>query len=208
MSNDCCSNSRVLVGRKAPDFTAAAVMPDNQFDDNFTLSDYLKGSYGWVFFYPLDFTFVCPSEIIAHHNRLETFAEKHCKVIGISVDSHFSHLAWKNTPREKGGVGEINFPLVADMKKEIAKAYGVLTEGGVALRGSFLIDKEGIVRHQVVNDLPLGRNVDEAIRMVDALQFHEEFGDVCPAGWNKGEKAMKADADGVASYLAEESNDL
>lgn len=198
----------VLVAQRAPDFTASAVMADNQIDDAFTLSTYLQGSYGWVFFYPLDFTFVCPSEILAHDHRLTAFQERGVKVVGISIDSQYTHLAWKNTPVDKGGLGNVQFPLVADLKKEIAEAYGVLLPDGVALRGSFLIDKDFVVRHQVVNDLPLGRNVDEAIRMIDALQFHEENGEVCPAGWEKGKPGMKGSPEGVADYLAQHAGQL
>ncbi len=198
----------VLVGQQAPDFVAAAVMPDDTINEEFCLSEHIEGKYALLFFYPLDFTFVCPSEIIAFNNRIAKFKELGCEVIGISVDSQFSHLAWKNTPREKGGLGGLDFPLVADLTKEIGYNYGVLREDGVTFRGSFLIDTKGEVRHQVVNDLPLGRNVDEAIRMVEALQFHEEHGEVCPAGWNKGDEGMTADGDGVASYLAKNSDNL
>jgi peroxiredoxin (alkyl hydroperoxide reductase subunit C) len=189
-----------LVTQPAPDFTAKAVMPDNSFAD-LTLSS-CRGKYVVLFFYPLDFTFVCPSEIIAFDRALAKFKQKNTEVIGVSVDSHYTHLAWKNTPREHGGIGQIHYPLVADLDKKIAAAYGVLLGGGVALRGLFLLDKQGIVRHAVVNDLPLGRNVDEALRMVDALQFTEAHGEVCPANWRQGEEAMKPTADGVASYLA------
>ncbi len=191
----------VLVGKQAPDFTAAAVMPDNSIDENFNLKSYLSGKMGILFFYPLDFTFVCPSEIIAFHNRIDEFKNRNCAVIGVSVDSHFTHLAWKKTPIDEGGIGNVQYPLVADLTKQIARDYDVLTNESVAFRGTFLIDKNFVVRHQIVNDLPLGRNVDEAIRMVDALQFHEEHGEVCPAGWNKGAEGMKADASGVAEYL-------
>ena len=191
----------VLVGKQAPNFKATAVMPDNSFNEEFELKSYLKGKYGVLFFYPLDFTFVCPSEIIAFHNRLQEFKDRGTEVIGVSVDSHFSHFAWKNTPVDKGGIGNVQYPLVADLTKQIARDYDVLTNDAVAFRGTFLIDKNFTVRHQIVNDLPLGRNVDEAIRMVDALQFHEEHGEVCPAGWNKGNEGMKADSDGVAGYL-------
>ncbi|MBM3617305.1 MAG: peroxiredoxin, partial [Alphaproteobacteria bacterium] len=158
--------------------------------------------------YPLDFTFVCPSEIIAFDNRLHEFHNRGVEVIAVSVDSHFTHLAWKNTPVNNGGIGNVRFPMVADLTKQIARDYDVLTGDSVAFRGTFLIDKHGVVRHQLINDLPLGRNVDEAIRIVDALQFHEEHGEVCPAGWNKGEKGMKANAEGVASYLAENAKAL
>ncbi|MCD6035417.1 MAG: tsaA [Rickettsiales bacterium] len=198
----------VLVGKQAPDFTAQAVMPDNQINDAFNLKKYLNGRIGVLFFYPLDFTFVCPSEIIAFNNRIEEFKARNAEVIAVSVDSHFTHLAWKNTPVEKGGIGNVQFPMVADLKKSIARDYDVLINDAIALRGTFMIDAKGVVRHQVVNDLPLGRNVDEAIRMVDALRFHEEHGEVCPAGWNKGKEGMKATAQGVASYLASHSEDL
>lgn len=193
----------VLVGKPAPDFTATTVMGDNTINDKFNLKTYLNGKMGVLFFYPLDFTFVCPSEIIAFDNRLQEFKDRGAEVIAVSVDSHFTHLAWKNTPVEKGGIGQVGFPMVADLTKQIARDYDVLVNDAVAFRGTFLIDKKGVVRHQVVNDLPLGRNVDEAIRMVDALAFHEEHGEVCPAGWNKGKKGMKANAKGVAEYLAE-----
>ncbi|NQY26308.1 MAG: peroxiredoxin [Piscirickettsiaceae bacterium] len=197
----------VLVTQAAPDFTAAAVMPDNSINENFSLSDY-KGQTVVLFFYPLDFTFVCPSEIIAHHHRVAAFKERGVQVIGVSIDSQFTHLAWRNTAVKDGGIGQIDFPLVADTDQSIMAAYGVRHPASVALRGSFLIDKEGIVRHQVVNDLPLGREVDEMLRLVDALQFHEEHGEVCPAGWNKGDDGMKADAAGVADYLAKHGDDL
>lgn len=198
----------VLVTRPAPDFTAAAVMPDNSINENFSLSD-LRGKYVVLFFYPLDFTFVCPSEIIAHHHRVEEFKKRGVEVVGVSIDSQFTHHAWRNTPVENGGIGQIDFPLVADVQHKIAQAYDVEhPEAGVALRGSFLIDKDGVVRHQVVNDLPLGREVDEMLRLVDALQFTEEHGEVCPAGWQKGDEGMKPDADGVADYLAKHADDL
>lgn len=197
-----------LIGKKAPDFTAAAVMPDDSIVNALTLSEYLKGSYGLIFFYPLDFTFVCPSEIIAFSNRMDKFAELNTKVVGVSIDSQFSHFAWRQTPVEKGGIGRIKFPLVADITKNIARNYGVLKDEAVAFRGTFLIDRDGMVRHCVINDLPLGRNVDEAVRMVEALQFHEEHGEVCPAGWQKGQTGMKADAKGVAEYLAQNAKAL
>ncbi|NLN94075.1 MAG: peroxiredoxin [Candidatus Hydrogenedens sp.] len=192
------------VTESAPDFMATAVMPDNTFNEKFQLSDY-RGKYVLLFFYPLDFTFVCPSEIIAFDKRLDEFKERKCEVIGVSVDSHYSHWAWKNTPVEKGGIGNIQYPLVADITKQIARDYGVLFDESVALRGLFMIDKEGIVRHALINDLPLGRSVDEAVRVLDALQFHEENGEVCPANWRKGEEGMQATADGVASYLEKHS---
>lgn len=189
-----------LVTKEAPDFTAQAVMPDNCFSE-LTLSSF-RGKYVVLFFYPLDFTFVCPTEIIAFHGRLNEFKQRNCEVVGVSVDSHFSHWAWKNTPVEKGGIGNIQYPLVADITKQIAKDYGVLFDESVALRGLFLIDKEGIVQHALVNNLPLGRSVDEALRMLDALQHTEKHGEVCPANWHAGAEAMDASADGVADYLS------
>lgn len=198
----------VLVGKPAPDFTATTVMPNNEINESFNLKEYLNGRIGVLFFYPLDFTFVCPSEIIAFNNRLQEFKDRGAEVIGVSIDSHFSHIAWKNTEINNGGIGQVQYPLVADLTKQIARDYDVLVNESVAFRGTFLIDQEGVVRHQVVNDLPLGRNIDEAIRMVDALKFFQENGEVCPAGWNKGKSGMKADADGVAKYLAENSSDL
>jgi peroxiredoxin (alkyl hydroperoxide reductase subunit C) len=190
-----------LVAKEAPDFTATAVLGDNSFKEGFKLSD-LRGKYTVLFFYPLDFTFVCPSEIIAFDKAYDKFREKNCEVVGVSVDSQFTHFAWKNTPVKQGGIGPVKFPLVADLDKQIARAYGVLLNDAVALRGLFLIDKEGVVRHAVINDLPLGRNVDEVLRMLDALQFTEKHGDVCPANWHQGEEGMKPTADGVADYLA------
>ncbi len=190
-----------LVARQAPDFTATAVMPDNSMKEDFKLSDF-RGKYVILFFYPLDFTFVCPSEIIAFDRKLDQFKAKNCEVIGVSIDSQFSHWAWKNTPINEGGIGNIQYPLVADLDKKISRQYGVLLDMGVALRGTFLIDKEGLIRHAVINDLPLGRSIDEALRMVDALAFHEEHGDVCPANWKEGEDAMTPTAEGVADYLA------
>ena len=198
----------VLVGKEAPNFTATAVMPDNTFKEDFNLLEEGKGKNIILFFYPLDFTFVCPSEIIAFNNRLNDFKTRNTLLVGCSVDSHFSHYAWKQTDVNKGGIGDIQFPLVADITKQIARDYDVLLGESVSFRGTFLIDKEGIVRHQVVNDLPLGRNVDEALRMVDALQFHEENGEVCPAGWNRGDDGMKADKDGVAEYLDKHAENL
>ena len=197
----------VLVGKKAPDFTATAVLGNNEIT-NITFSEVTRGKYAVVFFYPLDFTFVCPSELIAFDHRLEEFKKRNVEVLGVSIDSQFSHLAWKNTPVNKGGIGQVQYTLVADIKHEICRAYDVEAEGGVAFRGSFLIDRNGVVRHQVVNDLPLGRNIDEMIRMIDALQFTEEHGEVCPAGWNKGKAGMKASTSGVAEYLAEHAEAL
>jgi len=199
----------VLVGRPAPDFTSSAVLGSGEIVDEFNLSASTKGKYAVVFFYPLDFTFVCPSELIAFDHRLKEFTARGVEVIGVSIDSHFSHNAWRNTPINEGGIGQVGYTLVADMKHEICQAYGVEhPEAGVAFRGTFLIDLNGQVRHQVVNDLPLGRDIDELLRMVDALQFHEEHGEVCPAGWNKGDKGMNASPDGVAAYLSENADKL
>jgi peroxiredoxin (alkyl hydroperoxide reductase subunit C) len=189
-----------LVTQQAPDFVATAVTADNSFEE-LQLSKY-RGKYVVLFFYPLDFTFVCPSEILAFDRKLEEFKKKDCELIGVSVDSHFTHLAWKETSVEQGGIGSVQYPLVSDLKKKIAEQYGVLHDGSVALRGLFLIDKEGVVRHAVVNDLPLGRSVDEALRMLDALRFIDEHGEVCPANWHEGEEAMKPTAEGVAEYLS------
>ena len=189
-----------LVTKEAPDFIAQAVMADNTFEE-LKLSS-LRGKYILLFFYPLDFTFVCPSEILAFNKALEKFKSKNAEVIGVSIDSHFTHLAWKNTAVENGGIGQIQYPLVSDLNKNISRDYGVLFDDSIALRGLFLIDKEGVVRHSVVNDLSLGRNVDEALRMLDALQFTEEHGEVCPVNWKEGDEAMKPTAEGVAEYLA------
>ncbi len=194
-----------LVAKQAPDFTATAVMPDNSMKEDFKLSDF-RGKYVILFFYPLDFTFVCPSEIIAFDRKLDQFKAKNCEVIGVSIDSQFSHWAWKNTPVNEGGIGNIQYPLVADLDKKISRQYGVLLDMGVALRGTFLIDKEGLIRHAVINDLPLGRSIDEALRMVDALAFHEAHGDVCPANWQQGEDAMTPTAEGVADYLTKHND--
>lgn len=189
-----------LVTKEAPGFTADAVMPDNSFA-TLSLSSY-KGKYVYLLFYPLDFTFVCPSEILAFNKKLDEFKARNCEVISVSVDSKFTHLAWKNTKVEDGGIGNVQFPMVADLNKEITKAYGIEHPASVALRGLFLIDPKGVVRHCVINDLPLGRSVDEALRMLDALQFTDTHGDVCPANWKQGDEAMKPTAEGVATYLA------
>ncbi len=191
----------VQVSKPAPTFTATAVMPDNSFKDDFKLEDY-RGKHVVLFFYPLDFTFVCPTEILEFNRKLAEFEKRGVQVIGCSTDSHFSHLAWKNQDIKIGGIGNVQYPLVSDFSKTISRDYGVLLEeDGVALRGSFLIDKEGVLQHAVVNNLPLGRNIDEMIRMVDALQFTEKHGEVCPAGWTEGEDAMKADQDGLKEYF-------
>jgi peroxiredoxin (alkyl hydroperoxide reductase subunit C) len=196
----------LLVTKPAPDFTATAVLADNTFKEDFRLSDY-RGKYVLLFFYPLNFTFVCPSEILAFNKAVEQFEDNNCQLIGVSIDSHFSHLAWKNTPVNEGGIGKIRYPLVSDLNKSISRDYGVLLDAGIALRGLFLIDRDGIIRHQVVNDLPLGRNVNEALRILHALQFTEKHGEVCPANWNKGEDAMTPTAEGVAAYLSAHAND-
>lgn len=200
--------SSILVGKTAPNFTATAVMPNNEINNNFDLFKYLNGSIGVVFFYPLDFTFVCPTEIIAFHHRLGEFSSRGAKVIAVSVDSHFSHYAWKQTSVTQGGIGNVQMPMVSDLDKSISRDYGVLFNERMALRGSFLIDKNCIVRHQVINDFPLGRNVDEMIRLIDALIHHAEHGEVCPAGWRKGEDAMNPDAEGVADYLTSNADKL
>jgi peroxiredoxin (alkyl hydroperoxide reductase subunit C) len=199
----------MIVTKKAPDFTANAVLGNNEIVDNFNLYENFGEKGTVLFFYPLDFTFVCPSEIIAFDHRLDEFTSRGVNVIGCSVDSHFTHLAWKNTPVDKGGIGQVRYPLVADLTKSIARDYDVLLEdAGVALRGSFLIDTDGTVRHAVINDLPLGRNIDEMIRMIDAMQFTNEHGEVCPAGWHKGEEGMKPAPEGVAEYLAKHAEEL
>lgn len=191
-----------LIAKRAPNFTAQAVLEDNTMED-LTLSDF-RGKYVVLFFYPLDFTFVCPSEIIAFDDKLDEFKKRDCEVIGVSVDSQFSHWAWKNTPRNQGGLGQVRFPIVADLNKKISKDYGVLLKKeSVALRGLFILDKDGVIHHSTINNLPLGRNVDEVLRTLDALQFTEEHGEVCPANWNPGDEAMKPTADGVAEYLGE-----
>jgi peroxiredoxin (alkyl hydroperoxide reductase subunit C) len=203
----------VLVGKQAPFFDSAdkqfsAVLGNGEIVDNFSFKAATAGKYAVVFFYPLDFTFVCPSELIAFDHRLAEFKKRGVEVIGVSIDSHFTHNAWRNTPVDKGGIGQVGYTLVADLQHELVKAYDVEADGGVAFRGTFLIDKNGVVRNQVVNDLPLGRDIDETLRIVDALQFFEENGEVCPAGWNKGKKGMTASPEGVAKYLAENAKEL
>ena len=198
----------VLVGKKAPDFTVAAVLGDGSIVDEFTLSEAIKGKYGLVFFYPLDFTFVCPSELIALDHRMDKFKEMGVEVIAVSIDSQFTHNAWRNTAINDGGIGPVKYTMAADVAHDICKAYDVETADGVAFRGAFIIDKEGNVRSQIVNDLPLGRNMEELIRIFEALQFHEEHGEVCPAGWTKGDKGMDASPEGVAKYLTAESDKL
>lgn len=198
----------VLVGKPAPDFTVPAVLASGEIVDEFTLSAAIKGKKAVIFFYPLDFTFVCPSELLAFDHRVEEFKKRNVEVIGVSIDSHYTHNAWRNTPVDQGGIGPVRYTLAADMTHDIAKAYDVESPGGMAYRGSFLIDEDGLVRHQVVNDLPLGRNIDEMLRMVDALAFHQEHGEVCPAGWKEGDKGMKDTPEGVAAYLKENASKL
>ena len=205
----------ILVGRKAPDFTTQAVLGSGEIVDDFKLSNALSGKYGVVFFYPLDFTFVCPSEIIAMDHRAAKLSELGCEIVGVSIDSHFTHNAWRNTPVDQGGIGQLSYTLAADMDHSIAQAYGIQSDGGdsyypagVAMRATFVIDQNGIVRHQVVNDEPIGRNMDEVVRIVEALQFFENHGQVCPAGWQKGKAGMTNTPAGVASYLSENAGEL
>lgn len=191
-----------LVGKKAPNFTAKAVV-NGEIVDNFSLSD-LEGKYVVFFFYPLDFTFVCPTELHAFQEKLEEFKKRNAELVACSVDSWFSHAAWLNIPREKGGIQSVSYPLVSDIMKSISRDYGVLKEdAGIAYRGLFLIDRQGIVRHQLINDLPLGRCVDEVIRLLDALIFHEQHGEVCPANWKPGSKAMVPNSEGLQAYFEE-----
>ncbi|MBV1877142.1 MAG: peroxiredoxin [Pseudomonadales bacterium] len=198
-----------MINKEAPNFVAAAVLRDGSIKEDFCLHEEIKDRFAVLFFYPLDFTFVCPSELIAFSHRAETFAKRDTVLISVSIDSEFTHLAWRNTPVEKGGVGPINYPMVADPSHRIVNDYGVqAASGDVALRATFLIDQKGLIRHQSINDLPLGRNVDEYIRLVDALQFHQSHGEVCPAGWQSGEAGMTANPEGVASYLAQHAKSL
>jgi peroxiredoxin (alkyl hydroperoxide reductase subunit C) len=198
----------VLVGKPAPDFDVAAVLGNGEIVDSYKRSDAMADKYGLVFFYPLDFTFVCPSELIALDHRMDKFRELGVEVVAVSIDSQFTHNAWRNTPIDKGGIGAVTYTMAADVNHDICRSYDVETADGVAFRGAFIIDKAGDVRSQLVNDLPLGRNIDELIRLVEALQFTDEHGEVCPAGWNKGDKGMDASPDGVAAYLSENSDAL
>jgi len=198
----------LLIGKEAPNFKAPTVMPDNSINNDFSLKEFAAGNKCVLLFYPLDFTFVCPTEIIALSHRVGEFASRGTKVAVISVDSHYTHLAWKNTPVNKGGIGNVQFPMVADLTKSIARDYGVLMNDAVAFRGTFLIDEDFVVRHQSINDLPLGRNIDEIIRYVDALSHFQQYGEVCPAGWNKGAAGMKANTEGVADYLTSNADKL
>ncbi|MEK6788574.1 MAG: redoxin domain-containing protein [Pseudomonadota bacterium] len=198
----------VLVGKPAPDFTVPAVLADGTIVENYSFSAATKGKYALVFFYPLDFTFVCPSELIALDHRIPDFVARNVEVVGVSIDSHFTHNAWRNTAVNDGGIGQVKYTLAADITHEIAKNYDVESAGGVAFRGAFLIDTDGVVRSQIVNDLPLGRSMDEILRLFDALQFHTEHGEVCPANWKKGDKGMDASPEGVAKYLSENADKL
>lgn len=199
----------VLVGRKAPDFTVPAVLGNGEIVDKFNLHDHLKGKYGLVFFYPLDFTFVCPSELIALDHRMDEFNHRGVAVVSVSIDSHFTHNAYRNTSVNQGGIGPVKYTMAADMTHAICQSYGVEHPvAGVAFRGAFIIDKNGVVRAQIVNDLPIGRNIDELLRTIDAIQYFEENGEVCPAGWKKGDAGMKASPTGVASYLAAHGESL
>jgi peroxiredoxin (alkyl hydroperoxide reductase subunit C) len=197
-----------FVSKEAPNFVAKAVLQDNSINYEFNLKEYAKDSKCVLFFYPLDFTFVCPSEIIAFNNRLDEFEARNTKVVGVSVDSHFSHLQWKSTPYNKGGIGDLQYPLVSDLCKNVSRSFNVLNEDGVALRGTFLIDEHFIIRHISINDLPVGRNVDEILRIIDAIDYHEENGEVCPAGWMKGKEGMTATKEGVIDYLTSNADRL
>lgn len=199
---------QILVGNPAPDFTAKAIMPDNNVEFEFNLRHYVKNHKTVLFFYPLDFTFVCPSEIIALNNRLSEFSERETKIVAVSVDSHFSHLAWKNMPANKGGIGNIQIPMVSDINKSISTAYNVLNGNGISLRATFLIDGNFTVRHMLINDPSIGRNIDETLRMIDALDYHVKHGEVCPAGWQKGQEAITPSQKGIADYLASNAEKL
>jgi len=191
----------IFVGRPALDFTCTAVMPNNNIDSAFNLRNNAKGKYCMLLFYPLDFTFVCPSELISMNNKIEDFNSRDCSVLAISVDSHFSHLAWKNTALKDGGIGKVNFPMISDLKKDISSAYGVLHPDGIAVRGTFIIDRDFIVRHILINDLPLGRNMEESLRVIDSIEHHAKYGEVCPADWSKGKPAMSPTSEGVKDYM-------
>lgn len=198
-----------LIGRKAPDFTVPAILGNGEIVDKFNLHTAIKGKYALVFFYPLDFTFVCPSELIALDKRMEEFKQRNVEVMSVSIDSQFTHNAYRQTPVEKGGIGEVKYTMVADVAHTICQSYGIEhPTAGVALRAAFIIDNKGVVRVQIINDLPVGRNVDELLRLVDAIQFVEEHGEVCPAGWKKGDAGMKASPSGVADYLSKHSESL
>ncbi|WP_333023040.1 peroxiredoxin [Wolbachia endosymbiont of Pentidionis agamae] len=197
-----------FITKSAIDFKVPAVLSDGEFDEAFCFSEYVKNKYAVLFFYPLDFTFVCPTEIISFNNRISEFIKRDVKVTGVSVDSKFSHYRWREIPVDKGGIGKVNYPLVSDIKKSIAKDYDVLYDDSVALRATFIIDKKFIIRHQSINDLPIGRSIDEVLRIIDAIKHYEEHGEVCPAGWEKGKTAMQASDEGVADYLNSYSEEL
>lgn len=199
----------VLVGRKAPDFTAAAVLGTGEISGNFNLYEAIKNRYALVFFYPLDFTFVCPTELIALDKKIHEFQARHVEVIAVSIDSHFAHAAWRNLKKAEGGIGPVHYTIVADITHKVCQDYGVEhPDANVAMRGAFLIDKQGMVQSQIINNLPLGRSIDEILRLFDALQFHEKHGEVCPANWKTGKTGMKATSEGVAAYLSEHSEEL
>ena len=198
----------VLVGKPAPDFNVAAVLGTGEIVDSYKRSEAMAGKYGLVFFYPLDFTFVCPSELIALDHRMDKFRELGVEVVAVSIDSQFTHNAWRNTSVNDGGIGAVSYTMAADINHDICRAYDVESAGGVAFRGAFIIDPQGTVRAQLVNDLPLGRNIDELIRLIEALQFTDQHGEVCPAGWKKGDKGMNASPDGVAAYLSKHAEAL
>lgn len=200
----------ILVNKPAPDFTTPAVLGDGQIIEEFTLAEHIKNKYALVFFYPLDFTFVCPSELIALEHRMTEFKQRDIEVVAVSVDSQYTHFAWRNTPIEKGGIDQVSYTLAADVNHSICHSYGILhsESSGVALRAAFIIDKQGVVRSQIVNDLPFGRNIEEIIRLFDAIEFFEQNGEVCPAGWHKGDKGIQASPEGVATYLSSEAKKL
>lgn len=198
-----------MISQQAPDFTGAAVMADGSIKNDFNLNEHIKGKKALLFFYPLNFTFVCPSELIALNNAIAEFEQRNVAVIGVSIDSAYSHAAWRATETAKGGIGKLNFPLVADIQHQVCRSYGVEhPEAGVALRATFIIDEQGIIRTMSVNDLPIGRSIPEFLRLIDAIDFHAEHGEVCPVNWQKGKSGMQPDAEGVATYLAENAADL
>lgn len=204
----CSTTSTALVGKKAPDFTTAAVLPNGEIKTDFNLHKTINGKYAVIVFYPLDFTFVCPSELIALDKRIKDFEQRDATLLAVSVDSQFTHNAWRNTPVANGGIGPVRYPMLADVSHQICRAYGVEHPAGVAFRGTFIIDKTGVVRIQNVNDLPIGRNVDELLRLLDALDFHERHGEVCPAGWTKGKAAIKPTTAGIAEFLSQAADEL
>lgn len=194
-----------FIGQQFPSTTLSAVMPNGEIKNDFSVTDYCKGSYGIVFFYPLDFTFVCPTEIVSFDQLNSEFESRGCKVVGASIDSAYSHSAWRNTPLNEGGIGPVSFPLVADLQRKLSTELGILSPGGMTYRATYLLDQKGNIRHCLVNDLPLGRNIEEALRMVDALSFFEKHGEVCPAGWNKGQSGMKTTKESTGAQLVKMS---